>query len=318
MAITGKIKTEGTGSSYTKSYGLAAYEILGVNLSNKELKELGFYVKDEELDQDREFVKERDGVATVMLEFVAKSVGSNSKLRKFAFYLENKNARNSEEKERALYKFINDQGKTAWSTTPATYTALSPQYAHYFTGADDDFNPRPAKRGEEEFMLFMRNCMAINYKEGGTISYNVKKLFNGNFKELQADLETDFLSTILVATTIKVKETEDGIKEYESFYPYAFAPGSYYKAVASKGEFTQNDINAIHEKIANNKAKVGKKQWVTPLEELIAKMTDENYPCKDIYHLGVVKDFASTEHVETAKSAIISEEDDDDDDSSKY
>lgn len=306
MAITGDKKEQSSGGSYTKTYGISAYEILGVNLSNKELKELGFYVKDEDLEKEREFVTEREGVAVVQLEFAARSVLEDKKLRRFSFWLENKNARNAEDKERALYKFINDQGKCAWSTSPNEYKGLSENYSVYFTGEDDSLNPRPAKRGEEEFMLFMRACMAINYKDGGTIKYNIKKLFNGSFKELREDLQTDYLTTIIVATTIKIKSDDTGVKEIESFYPYAFAPGGGFKVLQNKKEFSAAEIDAIHDKIAGNKGKKGKeRKYVTPLEELIAKITDKEYPCKDVFHIGLPKEYVSSEHIETSNKAVI-------------
>ena len=317
MAAQGNKKIDNGG--YVKSYGLAAYEILGVNLSNKELKELGFYVKEGEEDNDRDLTGERDGHATIQLEFACRSVGSNSKLRKFSFWLENKNDRNNPESEKGdLYKFINDQGITAWSKKPDEFVPLSDKFAVNFTGTDDAYNPRPAKVGEEQFMLFMRACMAIDFKSGGTLKYNVKRFFNGNVKELQEDLATDYLTTVVVATTIKVKEGDDGVKEIESFYPYAFAPGSYNKVILSKKFWSDEDCAAIHSKIANNKGKTGKeRQYVTPLEQLIAKMTDPQYPCKELYYLGIVKDFTGENHVEMSEEAVV-EETTDDDGSSSY
>jgi hypothetical protein len=320
MAVTGN-KKEQTSSNYSKTYGICAYDVLGVNLSNKALKELGFYVKEEDLEKEREFLSEREGVSVVQLEFACKAVTEDNKLRRFSFWLENSNARNSVEKERSLYKFINDQGKCAWSTTPNEYTALNEEYAVYFTGADDSLNPRPAKKGEEEFMLFMRACMAINFKDGGTIKYNVKKLFNGNFKELQEDLKTDYLTSVIVATTIKIKESEEGIKEIESFYPYAFAPGGGFKVLAAKKQFSDADVEAIHTKIKNNKGKKGKeRKYVTPLEELIAKLTDAEYPCKEVFNIGLPVEYDSTQHIETSQKAVISSdvEEEEQEDTSRY
>jgi hypothetical protein len=153
--------------------------------------------------------------------------------------------------------------------------------------------------------------MAIDYKNGGTISYDTKKFFKGNFKDLRSDLASDFLQTILVATTIRIKETDEGIKEIESFYPYLFAPGSYYKLVVNKKDkqFTQEDIDAIRLKEKNNKEKIGKKAWISPLEQIILKMSDADYGCKDVYHLGVLKEFVSGEHIETSDTAIVTDED---------
>lgn len=317
MAVTGTRK-EPTSGGYQKTYGLAAYEVMGINLSNKELKEAGYYVKEGEEENERDFTGEKDGNQTVFLEFACKSMAG--KLRRFSFWLEKKYDRNNPESTKGdLYKFINDQGMTAWSKKPNEFVEISGTNRSFFAGTDDSLNPRPAYVGEEQFMLFMRSCMAINYKEGGTIKYNVKKLFNGSFGELKDDLKSDYLTTILVATTIQVKEKDGEVKENESFYRYAFAPGILYKEVLNKKEYTEEDATVIRNKIAGNKGKSGKdRKFVTALEYLIAKMTDPEHGCKELYHLGVVKDYVSDAHIETSDEAVIQEDDVPTSDTSKY
>lgn len=319
MAVQGNRKEQGAG--YVKTYGLGVFEILGVNLTNQQLKSKGFWVKEGEENKERDFVGERDGNTTVALEFACMSVEKDPKPRKFTFYLENVNDKNKDE-ERPLYKFINDQGRTAWSKKPNEFSGLAGAADVYFTGQDDAYNPRPAKRGEESFMEFMRSCMAVDFKSGGTLKYNIKKFFNGNFQELKDDLSTDFLTTVLVATTIKLKETDEGVKEIETFYSYKFAPGSYGTILKNKGKWSESDIAAIHTKIQNNKGKKGKeRQYVTPLEELIAKMTDKDYPCKDIYHIGTIIPYTGEGHIEASESTIISDAEqveEEDDNTSRY
>lgn len=319
MAITGNVRTQAPqGEARSSLYGISAYKILGVNLSNRELKDLDFYVKEGDEDNDRDFVSERDGVSVAKIEFACESLHDGRK-KKFIFWLENSNARNKEDAERPLYKFINDQGKCSWSVKPNVYQGINSEYDHYFTGTDGDLNPRPAKRGEEEMMLFMRSCMAINFRDGGTIKYNIKKFFANSFKELQADLETEFLTPVIVASTIKIKQEDDGIKAYESFYPYAFAPGRYWEELKKKKEFTDADVVRIHQTIAGNKGKKGKARvWVSPLEELVAKMTDNNYPCKEVFHLGLPIEYYSEGKIETSESAIIDESSIDSGDDSMY
>lgn len=319
MAITGNVRAESSqGGNAKKMYGISSYEILGVNLSNAELKELGFYVKEGDETKEREFVTEKDGVASVQIEFACRSMYEDRRLRKFSFWIENKNARNKEENPRALYKFINDQGLVAWSLRPDEFVGLSEVFNPIFTGPDEELNPRPAKKGEEEFMLFMRACMAINFRDGGTIKYNLKKFFNNSFKELQEDLNSDYLTPVVVATIIQIKQTDEGIKEIESFYRYAFAPGKDYKLLLGKKEYTEEDAALIRRNIKENKGKKGKARvWITPLEELIAKMTDPEYPCKDVFHLGLPIEYVSEGHIQTSDSPVIQEDDYEADDS-KY
>jgi hypothetical protein len=310
MAIAGNVKETNSGSTsnYVKTYGLMEYEILGVNLSYKKLKELGFYVKEGDEDKEREFTSEREGVRRADIEFACKA--KDGKLRKFKFTIDEVNARNSEEKERALWLYINDQAMSAWSEKPNTFVGIT-KTTTYFTGVDDAYNPRPALVGEVPFMTFMRNCMRINYREGGTIKYNLKKFFNGNFKELQDDLQTDFLGTIVVATTIATRKTDEGNKQIESFYKFLFAPGDSFKVVQEKKVFSQEYIDEIKGKNERNKTTAGKKQYLSPIDKLILNMVDEKYGCEDAYHLGLPIEFVASNHVETSPSAIVAEDNDD-------
>lgn len=324
MAITGNKKETTEVSNYTKTYGIGQFEILGVNLPYKKLKELGFYVKEEDLEKDRDFTGEVEGHAKVQLEFACRDFNKPERLKRFSFWLEDVEVKTKADNPVEKWQFINAQGRCSWSLKPTSF--VTEYDSTFFTGVDDAYEPRPAKKGEEEFMAFMRAAMRINYKEGGTIRYNVKKLFAGNVKEIQDDLNTDFLGTVLIATVIRLKQTEEGLKEIETFYSRAFAPGDSYKLLETKKSYSDADIKAVHDKIANNFGKKGKdRKYVTPLEELIAKITDEKYPCKDVFHIGMIKEYKSGNHIEASDSAIITEDDyesagtdNDDDNSSMY
>ena len=116
MAVKGNKKQE---KEFSKTYGFAPYQVLGVNLSYKALKELGFWVKDEDLESDRDFVGDDEGVPTVMMEFACRATTPGNRLRKFTFWLKKQNDRNKEDSPKGdLFKFINDQG----TFVPATGT----------------------------------------------------------------------------------------------------------------------------------------------------------------------------------------------------
>src|SRR6266496_2672427 len=113
MAVTGTVKTENSGN-FSKKIGLGAFQICGVNLSYEELKEKGFYVKDEDLSKDRDFIGERDGVTTVMLEFALKEVGkSHPLMKKISFFLadEDRESKNNS----GSFQWINAQGNTSYA-----------------------------------------------------------------------------------------------------------------------------------------------------------------------------------------------------------
>lgn len=300
MAAVGQKKQE-TESNFSKQYGFGLFEILGSNLTNEQMKENGFYVKEEDLGNEREFVTERDGVNVARIEFACKEVkAEGALLKKFSFFIEDrdKESQNSP----GNFQWINNQGNTSYATSKEALP-------DWFKEGRD---VRKAKVGEAEFMEFMRNCMAVDFKAGGTLQYDVSKSIKGNFKELQADLKSDFLSTIIVNMTIKERDVdEDGTivkKEYENFYNKAFAPGSQWKFMQNKKEFTEADIEKLHEKVVRNKEIVlwnknnptekKKQEWLSPLEKIVVAMTDEQYPCKDRTYFGIHKEYVAGEVTE--------------------
>jgi len=301
MAVAGQQKTE-TESNFSKRYGFVLVEILGANLTNEQLKKEGFYVKEEDLGTEREFVTDKEGVKVARIEFACKEVksGEGALLKKFSFFIEDKDKES--QNTPGSFQWINNQGNTSYATSKETLP-------DWFKEGRD---VRKAKAGEAEFMEFMRNCMAVDFKAGGTLQYDVSKFSKGNFKELQGDLKSDFLSTIIVPMTIKERDVdEDGVivkKEYENFYNKAFAPGSQWKFMQNKKEFTETDIEKLHEKVLRNKEVVQhnkanpetkkKQEWLSPLEKIVVQMTDEQYPCKDRTYFGIHKEYVAGEITE--------------------
>lgn len=301
MAVQGEKREPG--SDFAKKYGFMLAEIVGVNLTNEQLKREGFYVKDEDLDVERQFVTDKDGVEVARLEFAVKEVKKEGGVvRRINFFIENKDKES--QNTPGSFQWINNQGRTSYdggkgeSGLPA-----------WFVGKG---TVRKAKAGEAEFMEFMRNCMAIKWSEGGTLGYNVNKFFQGNFKELQEDLKSDFLCTIIIPCTIKERdvveeEGQDPVKkEYENFYNKAFAPGDQWKFVQNKGAggYTEKDVANILAKVEKNKeiaqynktAETKRKyEWLNGVESIIAAMSDPAYPCKDRKFYGPLKDYVPSE-----------------------
>lgn len=298
MAVKGTKKVEG---EWSKKYGIGSFNIIGVNMSYQELKDAGFYVKEEDLEKEREFTGDDEGIPTIRLEFACESLEGLK--RKFTFFVKNEN----NESKAGNFEFINDQAKNGWSTSEKKYIPKNAEYALYFTGEDDNLNPRPAKQGEYNVMSFLRCAMAIDWKNGGTLSYDWRKIFQGNVKEIREDLASEFKQNVVVACTIATKDTDNGPKQVESFYQYAFAPGGYYKTLLNHGTYSESDVQKLHASKEGNVGKKGKdRTFLNALEELIIKMTDKEYPCKDMFHLGKIKDFSPEDHGEMSDKAIIS------------
>ena len=179
MAVQGTVRTETEG--FSKQYGFGLFEILGVNLTNQQLKEQGFYVKDEDLEKDRVFLGEKEGVNTVRIEFALKEVKQEGALlKKYSFFLEDKDRES--QNTPGSFQWINNQGTTSYATSKENL-------ADWFKEGKD---VRKAKVGEAEFMEFMRNCMAVDFSKGGTLQYDVSKFFKGNVNVEDSALNTYF------------------------------------------------------------------------------------------------------------------------------
>lgn len=298
MSVTGTKKVEQEG--FAKKYGIGLFSIEGVNLSNSELKELGFYVKEGEEDEERNFLSEREGVDVVRIEMACREVTTKESpvLRKFSFFIENKERES--QTTPGNFQWINNQGVCSYATDVDSLP-------EWFREGKD---VRKALAGEEQFMSFMRACMAVNFKEGGTLGYNIKKFFKGNFKELIDDLKSDYLSTIIVALTVKERDVlnedtgETEKKEYENFYNKAFAPGSMWKFMQNKREWTDEDVRKLLARVEANEQKKRenkgkpmaerkKLDYLNSLETLIATMASPEYPCKDRHYFGMLKEYVA-------------------------
>lgn len=305
MAVTGTVRTTTDGEGFKKTYGLGVFKVLGVNLTNEQLKKEGFYVKDEDLETERQFITEREGVDVVRLEFACKEMKGEKEekedgiLRKISFFIENKDKES--QTNPGSFQWVNNQGSTSYDGGKGQ------------AGLQDWFKEgrdvRKAKAGEDNFMEFMRNCMAVNFRDGGTLGYDTAKFFKGNFKELQGDLKSEYATSIIIPLTVKEKDVvnDEGVtekKEYENFYNKAFAPGSQWKFMQNKREFSPTDVQKILSKIEGNNEKRAwnkanpdskkKMDFVSPLEKLIATMADPSYPCKDRHYFGMLKEYVAS------------------------
>jgi hypothetical protein len=303
--ITGKQKEQKQFDNELK-IGIVNVEILGVCLSNSELKELGYYVNEDDVDIEREFTGEKDvdgeNVKTVRIEFAVQQVTANENpyRAKLSFFLEDRERFN---KDGSSQQWIDVQGRTTWAPDEDTLP-------EWFKNKDY----RKARVGEEELYDFLRNVYNLDFSstdEEAKIEYSLKDFFKGNFRELKKDIEGN-AGTGLIAVTVKTKLTTDDEgntteKQFNNFYNKTFAPGDQFKHLNNKKKWSETDVDAIHKKIENNKGKKGKSRlYVSNLEYMIAKLTDSAYPPRDAVYLGLLKDFNPDEQLETSNKVLDS------------
>ena len=188
-------------------------------------------------------------------------------------------------KDGSKMQFINAVGNTAWAADENELKSLSTE-ANTKEGSRKFYKEfisrdyRPALSGEEKLYDFLQKFTNMDTRALDTeLSLDTKRLFKGNFSELQELLESEFKDNTLCgcATVRAVKPTpttEDpnpGFKEYQGMFD-EFLPGGY--------------IRYFQEGVKNRPDYVNK---------FIASMEGE-HGCKDFYIVGPIRDYVAGEH----------------------
>lgn len=185
---------------------------------------------------------------------------------------------------------------------------------------------RIGKRGEGDLMMFVRQWLAEgNYYDVNTnILLDMKKIFNGNFKELKEQVGGEFATiikagkelptTVLSILEVKVVDGEDGIKEFQSAWRRS-CPGWQMKSVRNTKFTRENIAKWIKEgKGKNNPAGT---RWLKDYEKLAIEISTGEHKSKNFYSLDPIHEYNSEENfvaggeaVTTAKKATTETDDD--------
>lgn len=300
MAIKGDKQKE---LVFVRKIGFGLFKALAINPeSNEEIKKLGFYVKDTE--KDPVYVdKSKEGNERVRLEYYMEEVNTGYKWTE-TFFLENIPSLSKENGDEPRKKeFINITGQTYWCLGEAELPEKFKESGDY----------HQAIKGESLLLDFLKKLYNLEWK--AEISYNMKKFFNGNFKELRDDMGS--AENIIIPLTIKVDEDAETneIKEYQSSFK-AYARGAEYKFVNLKGTlgWTEADIEEIKRKDENNKElfkdrKEGRRmdekaKWINEIDKVVLRMIDDSYGCKNIYRLSKIHDYKEGSDLPTTGKVI--------------
>lgn len=280
--------------SGSKKIGFEDFSILGVNLTNYELKKLGFFVKegDEEKDRSTPYLTEREGIDQVELEFALKS--DMGYLKKLSIFIKDKYS----ESKTGKFEYTNDRGGFTWAEDIESLPA-------YFKGKGNSLNPRKSRVGEKYFTHFLRNALK---NKNVIMKFDIAPFFKGNIKELINDLKSGAFDKVIVANTIQVS-TEG--KEYEKCYTGAFASGEIkdYDTADVKRLLDTKEKNVQIGRNNKTLAKEDKEKYIqlSSLDELVLSMVDPGYPCKDIFYLGKLKDYHAEEYFQASNTPLSTE-----------
>lgn len=272
--------------------GFAESRVIAINPDLEQLAKLGYNVDDKE---EPEYLKDKDGVDTARIDIYFQEVKSGYKFKK-AFFLENsdvvqKPKEDWTDEQLAAFtpktQYINQVGLTAWALDEkglhegfTKFRKKKKGTEEYEVYGDKEF--RIAKSGEKDLMGFIREWLDFNYFQAATnIFLDLKKIFNGNFKELQEHVGGELALNTIEILGVRTVDKEGDINQYQSVYK-ASLPG-YLMKVIRNVKFTEANIekwkNGKYHKTDNPKGR-----YLKNYEELAVEIMGE-YGFKDYFEL---------------------------------
>lgn len=250
MAIkVGKESVEGVFKLYK---GVAAFNIVAVNPTKKELEEL----QGRSIENEPEYKgKTDDGVDTMRVVFYAKTnpeakINNGIELLLPISFMLTKSTRVGQTSGKI--QVIDKYGRTAWATKDELNSKTIPQYAN--GPANIDKNYRAIYQGEEQLVNFLIQWLNIpnpaDYKDGkwvmkanpedSEVDLNMEVLFKGDVTELKDLIK--LAPNFLVKAAVGIRTTDEG-KQYQVVFTRMFvknAVTNYSKLDAAITEFQSN------------------------------------------------------------------------------
>lgn len=250
MAIkVGKESVEGVFKLYK---GVAAFNIVAVNPTKKELEEL----QGRSIENEPEYKgKTDDGVDIMRVVFYAKTnpeakVNNGIDLLLPISFMLTKSTRVGQTSGKI--QVIDKYGRTAWATKEELSSKTVPQYANGPANIDKDY--RAIYQGEEQLVNFLIQWLNIpnpaDYKDGkwvmkanpedSEVDLNMEALFKGDVTELKDLIK--LAPNFLVKAAVGIRTTDEG-KQYQAVFTRMFvknAVTNYSKLDAAITEFQSN------------------------------------------------------------------------------
>jgi len=290
MSAIGGVKRERTLlPEFVKKVGLFEARVVAVNPDVEEYKEiLGMELKED--SKATEYLgTNTDGNAYLRVDVWLEEIKSKYKFV-VTFFLENKEREN---KDQTKLQYINSVGTCTWAVDEN-------DLADWFKGtADAPREYRVAYNGEEELYNFLRTWLSnLDYRKAETVlQIEWKKILKGNVKDIKEQIDGEWCTNIVAMATIKVKEKEGEMKEFQGIYNKAFLP-----PYSMKNFRLIDYMNTTV--LANLKAK--KPRDLKAHEKFVLQITGE-YGCKDFYILKELQDYNAEDNLVASDKTITSD-----------
>lgn len=279
--IQGDLRENGKSQDFKKKVGLFEGEVIAVNPTAEEYKEI-LNIDLPETSKVTDYLKQEDGIAKLRIDVWLKEVKSGDNM-KVSFFLED---REREDKDKIKKLYINNVGKCMWASDPNNLS-------DYFKKWDY----RVAFVGEEYLYKFFRVWLGkLNFsKEESSLKADWKKLMKGNVSELRNQINGAYSTTVGSLAIITTKERDGEIKEYQGVFGKSFFP------VSSFAYFHAVDYNSstVQQSLRNKRL-----SEIKPHELFV---NDVIYGCKDYYTFRDIAEYNPDANI-VASDAVISDD----------
>lgn len=259
-----EINTKRESTEFSRKVGVAEWRVLKFNPTRYELNQI-LSKEDSEKDTEPDY----SGTVVAWLQDV--KTGFKTPVK---FFMENEDEIATTGKTR----YVNAVGKSS-------YADSEENLADWFKKA---MTYRVAKKGEAELMEFVRNWLQdieLNVDKGGNknnILLDINKILQGNVKELNDLIDSEYAGTVVATASIRSKKTEDGTKLYQNIFNKKFLPGYCIKY-----------FNPLNTKMVPNFVE----EWKTDVKG--------EHGCKDYFTLEPLRDYKEGENPVEKDAAIL-------------
>lgn len=287
MSTIGGIKRESTNteSKFNKKVGLFEANVVAINPTNEEYKDVLGIELTEESKATNYLGETRDGNTYLRVDVWLQEV-KNQENFKVSFFLED---RERENRDQTKKQYLNSVGMTSWADDEN----------NLFDWFKENREYRVAFIGEEDLYDFLRTWLGqLDYRSAETtLTLDWSKLMRGNVKDLKDQVDGEWCNSVVALATVVTKERDGETVEYQGVYNKAFLSG-YTMRQFRLVDYTDNRVV--------NQLKSRKPRELKPHERFVVKVTGE-YGCKDYYQLKEIEDYNPDENL-VASDDYISED----------
>lgn len=297
--------------------GWAESKVVAVNPTQEEFEKMGMDVEEEPVYQ-----KEKDGETLTWVDFWMEELKTGLKYKR-TFFVQDVPAKttNKEEKPNFVEKtqYVNQIGDSFWAANKKDLSESFTKFRKKKGKSGDEYETygdktiRIAKKGEGDLMNFIKMWMGgCNFRDVNTnILLDMKKIFNGNFKEIKEQVGGEFTviekngreypSTIADVLEVKTVVAEDGAKEYQSVWRRPVA-GWLMKSIRNT-KFTRENIQKW-KKEAKGKDNPEGVRWLKDYERVAVEISTGEHKSKNFYSLEPMHEYNSEDNFVSSGEAV--------------